>query len=196
MPQYPYHPSIQNVGFNTPSSILAPCFAEHFPGRAAPGTPIMLEWSRGYPTFRNGIVACIFPYILVDGCFYPAEGAEPTEHTGHQCGRSQTFPPATAWSGPTCETLPHSQLHSPLHADTAWPPHIAPSPGKGCLACPNPCLSSIFSLSSLFSSEAGRERAGRAWEQAGDVVDAAAHPAPAATTAPLIHCRGLRVRNK
>lgn len=179
-----------------PLPSLPPVLRSIFLAELPQAPPSCLGWSHGYPAIRNGTVAWIFPYILVDGCFYPADRAEPTEHTGYKCGRSQTFPPATAWSGPTCETLPHSQLHSPLHADTAWPPHIAPSPGKGCLACPNPCLSSIFSLSSLFSSEAGRERAGRAWEQAGDVVDAAAHPAPAATTAPLIHCRGLRVRNK
>lgn len=76
---------------------------------------------------QDGTVAWIFPYILVDGCFYPAEG---TEHTGHKCGRSQTFPSATARSGATCETLPQSQLCSRLHADTAWPPHIAPSLGR------------------------------------------------------------------
>lgn len=131
--------------------------------------------------------------------FFPCgklEGAEPTEHTGHECGRSQTFSPAAARLGPTRGTLPRRQLGSPSHADAGRPPCIAPGPGKGCLTCPNPSLSSIFSLSSLFSSEAGRDRSGRAREQAGAVTDAAAHPAPAATTASLIRCGGLRARNK
>lgn len=67
-------------------------------------------------------------------------------------------------------------------------PILLPALGRVSWLVQIPISSSIFSLSSLFSSEARRERAGRAWEQAGDVVDAAAHPEPAATTAPLIHC--------
>lgn len=55
------------------------------------------------PLHQDGTVAWIFSYISVDGFFYPVEG---TKHTGHKCGRSQTFPSATARSGATCETLP------------------------------------------------------------------------------------------
>lgn len=148
----------------------------------------MLEWSHGYPSIRSGTVTWIFPYILVDGCFYSAEGTEPTEHTGHKCGWSQTFPSATARSGAARETLPTVSSALPCTQTLLGLPILLPALGRVAWLVQIPISSSIFSLSSLFSSEARRERAGRAWEQARDVVDAAAHPEPAVTTAPLKHC--------
>lgn len=195
LPQYPPPTRLSKMlDLTSPLPSLPPVLRIIFQTRAAPGTPIMLEWSHGYrpPPHQDGTVTWIFPYISVDG-FYPAEGTEPTEHTGHECGRSQTSPPATS-----TVRRPFPGVSSALTCTQTLLglPILLPALGRVAWLVQTPRLSSIFSLSSLFSSEAGRERAGRAWEQAGDAGDAAAHPEPAATTAPLIHCRGLRVRNK
>lgn len=93
----------------------------------------MLEWSHGYPSIRSGTVAQIFPYILVDRCFYPAEGTEPTEHTGHKCGRSHTFPPATARSGALVRPFPTTSSALPFTQTLLGLPILLPALGR--VAC-------------------------------------------------------------
>lgn len=140
-----------------PTSSTLPPSGARFP--ELPQAPlVVLEWPHGYPTTTEHR-SVDFPVYFGEQMFLSCgrlEGAHLTDHTRRECGRSQPFPCCHSTVRTHLWDRSPRQLSSPSDADAGPPTRLLPNPGKGCPACPSSCLSSIFSLSSLFSSKASR----------------------------------------